>query len=87
VAIPTTINFDDNSSDHCTLMEVVTQDRAGLLYEAGSALARLACNIEVALIDTEGQKAIDVFYLTSQGKKLTPQKQELLHEVLQATLS
>ncbi len=87
VAIPTTINFDDNSSDHCTLMEVVTQDRAGLLYEAGSALARLACNIEVALIDTEGQKAIDVFYLTSQGKKLTLQKQELLREVLQATLS
>ena len=50
-------------------------------------VARLACNIEVALIDTEGQKAIDVFYLTSQGKKLVPQKQELLREVLNATLS
>jgi [protein-PII] uridylyltransferase len=57
------------------------------LYEVGSALARLTCNIEVALIDTEGQKAIDVFYLTSQGKKLNPQKLELLREVLQATLS
>jgi [protein-PII] uridylyltransferase len=68
-------------------MEIVAQDRPGLLYEIGSALARLACNIEVALIDTEGQKAIDVFYLTSQGRKLTPQKQELLHEVLQATLT
>jgi UTP:GlnB (protein PII) uridylyltransferase len=41
----------------------------------------------VALIDTEGQKAIDVFYLTAQSKKLTSQKQEVLHEVLQATLS
>jgi UTP:GlnB (protein PII) uridylyltransferase len=39
------------------------------------------------LIDTEGQKAIDVFYLTSQGQKLTAQKQLLLREVLQATLS
>jgi [protein-PII] uridylyltransferase len=56
------------------------------LYEVGSALARQGCNIDVALIDTEGQKAIDVFYLTSQGAKLTPQKKELLREVLEATL-
>jgi [protein-PII] uridylyltransferase len=87
VVVPTAINFDDGSSDHCTLVEIVTQDRPGLLYGIWSALARLACNIDVALIDTEGQKAIDVFYLTAQGKKLTPQKQELLREVLQATLS
>jgi len=87
VLVPTAINFDEGSSDHCTLVEVVTQDRPGLLYGIGSALARLACNIDVALIDTEGQKAIDVFYLTAQGKKLTAQKQELLREVLQATLS
>ncbi len=87
VLVPTAINFDEGSSDHCTLVEVVTQDRPGLLYGIGSALARLACNIDVALIDTEGQKAIDVFYLTAQGKKLTSQKQELLREVLQATLT
>jgi [protein-PII] uridylyltransferase len=87
VAVSTTINFDDGSSDHSTLMEIMTQDRPGLLYGIGSALARLACNIDVALIDTEGQKAIDVFYLTSQGQKLTAQKQVLLREVLQATLS
>jgi [protein-PII] uridylyltransferase len=87
VAVTTSINFDDGSSDHSTLVEVVTQDRPGLLYGIGSALARLGCNIDVALIDTEGQKAIDVFYLTSQGKKLAAQKQELLKEVLQGTLS
>jgi [protein-PII] uridylyltransferase len=87
VAVQTSLNFDDASSDQCTLLEIITQDRAGLLYEIGSALARLSCNIEVALIDTEGQKAIDVFYLTSERRKLTAQKQELLREVLQATLS
>jgi [protein-PII] uridylyltransferase len=52
----------------------------------GSVLARLDCNIEVALIDTEGQKAIDVFYLTSQGNKLDSRKQDVLREVLQGTL-
>jgi [protein-PII] uridylyltransferase len=87
VTVETRINFDDSSSAHSTLLEIVTQDHPGLLYEIGSALARLECNIEVALIDTEGHKAIDVFYLTAQGKKLTAQKQELLREVLQGTLS
>jgi len=87
VTVETHINFDDSSSAHCTLLEIITQDHPGLLYEMGSALARLGCNIEVALIDTEGHKAIDVFYLTAQGKKLTAQKQELLREVLQGTLS
>src|SRR5882762_10029346 len=86
VTVETRINFDDSSSAHSTLLEIVTQDHPGLLYEIGSALARLGCNIEVALIDTEGHKAIDVFYLTAQGKKLTTQKQELLREVLQGTL-
>jgi len=46
-----------------------------------------AATLKWRLIDTEGQKAIDVFYLTGQGKKLAPQKQELLREVLNATLS
>jgi len=86
VAIQTRLSFDDSASAYSTLLEVIVQDRPGLLYDMGSALARLACNIEVALIDTEGQKAIDVFYLTSQGNKLTAQKQDLLREVLQGTL-
>jgi [protein-PII] uridylyltransferase len=86
VTVETRINFDDASSAHSTLMEIVTQDHPGLLHEIGSALARLECNIEVALIDTEGHKAIDAFYLTGQGKKLTSEKQELLREVLQGTL-
>jgi [protein-PII] uridylyltransferase len=86
VTVETRINFDDASSAHSTLLEIVTQDHPGLLHEIGSAMARLGCNIEVALIDTEGHKAIDAFYLTAQGQKLTTQKQEILREVLQGTL-
>jgi [protein-PII] uridylyltransferase len=86
VVVPTTLRFDDESSERCTLLEIVTHDRPGLLYEIGAALAKLGCNIEVALIDTEGQKAIDVFYLTAQGAKLGSEKQEELRELLQQAL-
>ncbi|HXL21291.1 MAG TPA: [protein-PII] uridylyltransferase [Candidatus Dormibacteraeota bacterium] len=86
VTVATRINFDDAASAQSTLMEIVAQDHPGLLYEVAAALARQGCNIEVALIDTEGQKAIDVFYLTAQGKKLGTPKQDLVREVLQGTL-
>jgi [protein-PII] uridylyltransferase len=87
ITVETRITYDDTSSVHCTLLEIMAQDRPGLLYDVGSALARLGCNIDVALIDTEGHKAIDVFYLTERGQKLTSPKQELLQEVLQSTLA
>lgn len=78
VNVSTQIRFDDTSSPHSTLMEIVTQDRPGLLFRLSSTLANFGCNIEVALIDTEGQRALDTFYLTFGGVKLTPATQERL---------
>jgi [protein-PII] uridylyltransferase len=80
ISVTTEMRFDDSSSSHSTLLEVVTQDRPGLLYRLASTLARFGCNIEVALIDTEGQRAVDAFYLTTQGRKLTPEEQDMLRE-------
>ena len=82
VTVPTTIRFDDASSSHSTLMEIVAQDQPGLLYRVSSALAAAGCNIEVALIDTEGQRALDAFYLTVAGAKLSPTHQEALRQAL-----
>jgi len=76
------VTFNSGASPTATLVEVVAQDRPGLLYDLTSAISLAGGNIEVVLIDTEAHKALDVFYVTSGGKKLTEQQQAALKESL-----
>ena len=86
VRVKTQIEFDDVSSAQSTLLQVLTQDRPGLLYHICSVISKNECNIEIALIETEGQMAIDVFYLTSGGAKLGAQQQAALRKALREEL-
>ena len=63
------------------------RDQLGLLYRISSIFSRQNLNIDIALIDTEGQTAIDVFYLTERTKKLVVEKQELLRDSLKKVLA
>ena len=87
VKILTQIEFDDSCSAHSTLVQVITQDRPGLLYRMCSLVSKHECNIEIALIETEGQMAIDVFYLTSGGAKLNASRQAALGRELRDELA
>jgi len=85
--VETHLRFDDECSPTSTLLEVITQDRPGLLHTISATLAAENCSIEVALIDTEGAMAHDVFYLTSDGVKLTRDQQRAVEWALTTELA
>ncbi|HXC31208.1 MAG TPA: [protein-PII] uridylyltransferase [Verrucomicrobiae bacterium] len=83
VSVDTRIHLDNECSSHSTVVEIVTLDRPGLLYDISSTFAQHDFNIEVGLIDTEGGSATDVFYVTQNGAKLTSSRQHELQDELQ----
>jgi [protein-PII] uridylyltransferase len=81
---PPQVSFDSDACETATLVEIVAEDRPGLLYNLATVFSSTACNIDVVLIDTKGHRAIDVFYVAHDGHKLSPELQADLKEKLLA---
>jgi len=76
------VHFDPNACETAALIEIVAEDRPGLLYDLSSAISAAGYDIEVVLIDTEGHKAIDVFYVATDGHPLSSHVQSGLSDTL-----
>lgn len=76
------VSFANDISATCTLIEVVAEDRPLLLYDLTQALSSAGANIEVVLVDTEAHRALDVFYVTEAGLKLSENRMESLKQKL-----
>ena len=64
------VDIDNELSKRATIFHVTAQDRRGLLYDLAETFSRNRCDIQVVLIDTQGQKAMDVFYVAGPDGKL-----------------
>ena len=72
---PPVIYFDNDHSPRYTVLELVADDRTGLLHRISRVISRRGCEVDLVLIATEGEKAIDVFHITATGAKLTDTEQ------------
>jgi [protein-PII] uridylyltransferase len=80
------IHCDNESSRRYTIVEIVAENALGLLYRVSRVMSELGCDVDLVLIATEGQRAIDVFHLTRNGRKLSAGQQKEVADNLQRVL-
>ena len=68
--VVTEIRLHDDSSQ-ATIVEVMTQDRVGVLHAITQTLADLGLDISLAKVSTEGEKVADAFYVHRGGQPIT----------------
>lgn len=80
------IHSDNESSPRYTIVEIVAENALGLLSRMSRAMSESGGDVDLVLISTEGRRAIDVFHLTKEGKKLSESQLAELTANLQRVL-
>jgi [protein-PII] uridylyltransferase len=83
-AVSGEVKINNQDSDFYTIVEIVGEDRLGILYNITQTLTDHGCDIHFARISTLGNRIVDVFYLQDAwGEKIEEkQKVENLKETL-----
>jgi [protein-PII] uridylyltransferase len=70
-AITPVVAVDNDASDEATVIEASGRDRPGLLEALARVVSEAGLSIQSAHIDNYGERAVDAFYVTDAGGKLT----------------
>ncbi|KAA5804096.1 [protein-PII] uridylyltransferase [Alkalicaulis satelles] len=76
------VKLDLQAADHALVIEASGRDRPGLLHDLARTLTGLGLSLQAARIDGYGQRAVDTFYVTKNGKK--PDDPALLDAISEA---
>ena len=80
------VHFDSSHSQRYTVLELVADDAPGLLHRVSRVISDRGIDVDLVLISTEGQKAIDVFHITRGGSKLSEDDEASLKADLERML-
>lgn len=78
------ITVEMDASDQATVIETTGRDRPGLLAQLAGVIADHGLGLASAQIDGYGERAVDSFYVTHKGGKLTDP--ELINSVTDALI-
>ncbi|MDV7105030.1 bifunctional uridylyltransferase/uridylyl-removing protein GlnD [Vibrio sp. TH_r3] len=86
--VKTRVDFIPTKTGKKTLMEFVALDIPGLLATVGESFSELNINLHGAKIATIGERAEDLFFITSSsGQSLTEPEQDILRETIVKNVS
>jgi len=74
------VYFDNDSSPRYTILELIVDDAPGLLHRISRIISERGCAVDLVLISTEGERAVDVFHLRKGDSKLDDSDELVLTE-------
>jgi [protein-PII] uridylyltransferase len=89
-AVPTRIAIDNETSTDYTVVDVIAEDRVGLLCEIALTLTQLELDIHLSKVATEANRVADVFYVTAgtpPQKIVDPERLAVIEKTLFAAVS
>ncbi len=86
--VASSVDFDNETSDSFTIVDITARDRVGLLYGITKTFYELNLDIASAKIVTEGIRVMDSFYVTDllRNKILDAERLERIREALLGAL-
>lgn len=87
--VRTRVEIDNEASTAYTVIDIITEDRLGVLYLITHTLFLLGLSIGLSKVTTEGNRVVDAFYVTDVGgsKVTDPERLREIQAALQEALA